>query len=70
MEGVHNCRPILDYCCHTRSCGFSHFKASLIMIDVTKHSGKNIGVLGLGATGISAAENLNRDGASVFAWDD
>ena len=42
----------------------------MIMIDVTKHSGKNIGVLGLGATGISAAENLNRDGASVFAWDD
>ena len=40
------------------------------MIDVTKHSGKNVGVLGLGATGISAAENLTRDGASVSAWDD
>ena len=70
MEGTHNCRPILDYCCDTRSCGLSHLKASLTMIDVTKHSGKNVGVLGLGATGISAAKNLTRDGASVFAWDD
>ena len=40
------------------------------MINVRKYRGKNVGVLGLGATGISAAENLTRAGARVSAWDD
>ncbi len=40
------------------------------MIQVRKYRGKNVGVLGLGATGLSAAQNLAKAGASVSAWDD
>ncbi|MEE2694552.1 MAG: UDP-N-acetylmuramoyl-L-alanine--D-glutamate ligase [Pseudomonadota bacterium] len=40
------------------------------MIDVRKYSGRNVGVLGLGATGISAVESLTGSGAYVSAWDD
>lgn len=40
------------------------------MIDLSFVSGKRIGVIGLGKTGISAINALRANGADVFAWDD
>jgi UDP-N-acetylmuramoylalanine--D-glutamate ligase len=40
------------------------------MIRITKHRGHKVGILGFGATGLSAAESLNKGGADVLVWDD
>ncbi len=40
------------------------------MIAATGYSGRNVGVLGLGRSGLSAVRALKAGGASVIAWDD
>jgi UDP-N-acetylmuramoylalanine--D-glutamate ligase len=40
------------------------------MIAATGYSGRSVGVLGLGRSGLSAARALKAGGASVIAWDD
>ena len=40
------------------------------MINLSFASGKKIGVIGLGKTGLSAIQALRMNGAQVFAWDD
>ncbi|MEM9736308.1 MAG: UDP-N-acetylmuramoyl-L-alanine--D-glutamate ligase [Pseudomonadota bacterium] len=40
------------------------------MIPLTLYAGRNVGVLGLGRSGLSAARALKAGGATVFAWDD
>lgn len=40
------------------------------MFKVTTFAGKNVGVFGLGRSGIAAALALKAGGANVFAWDD
>ena len=40
------------------------------MIDLSFLSGKRIGVLGLGKTGLSSARALRDSGAEIFVWDD
>ncbi len=40
------------------------------MITVTSFANKQIGVLGLGRSGLSAARALAAGGADVWAWDD
>jgi len=40
------------------------------MIDVTCFSGIPVGVLGLGKSGLAAAQALTRGGGAVMAWDD
>ncbi len=40
------------------------------MIDLSFLSGKKIGIVGLGKTGISAAKALRANGAEISAWDD
>ena len=40
------------------------------MIQITKYCGQKVGILGFGATGVSAAESLSKGGANVLIWDD
>ena len=40
------------------------------MISVTAYSGKTVAIMGLGKSGLSAAEALAAGGAQVWAWDD
>ena len=40
------------------------------MISVSAFSGKTVAVMGLGKSGLSAAEALAEGGAQVWAWDD
>ena len=40
------------------------------MISLTSFSGKRVGVLGLGSSGLSVVRSLESGGANVMAWDD
>lgn len=70
MERVHDRCAVLDYCVNTSLGRVSNPEASLKMIWIAKYSGQKVGVLGLGITGISAVESLNRSGVNVSVWDD
>ena len=70
MERANNCCSFLDYRCHPWSNRASNFEASLKMIQITKYCDQKVGILGFGATGVSAAESLSKGGANVLIWDD